>query len=96
MSQIYINLPVRDLTASTAFYEVIGFTKNPQFSNETGSGMVYDENLTVMLLTHEFTKNFLPSDREIANSHKTCEVLNALQFDSKEAVDSFVQKALDA
>jgi predicted lactoylglutathione lyase len=56
MSQIYINLPVADLAAATAFYEAIGFTKNEQFSDSNGSGMMYDDNLTVMLLTHEFTK----------------------------------------
>lgn len=75
MSQIYINLPVADLAAATAFYEAIGFTKNEQFSDSNGSGMMYDDNLTVMLLTHEFTKWFLPAGRGVADAHTTCQVL---------------------
>ena len=96
MSKMYINLPVADLAKATAFYEAIGFSKNPQFSNESGSGMEYDDNLVVMLLTHAFTKTFLPAGREVADAHKTCEVLNALEFDSKEAVDAFFDKAIAA
>lgn len=96
MSSIYINLTTADLPKATAFYEAIGFTKNTQFSNADASGMVYDDNLSVMLLTHTFAKTFLPPHKTIADSHATCEVLNALQLDSKDAVNAFVQKALDA
>jgi uncharacterized protein len=53
MASIYINLPVSDLAASTAFYQALGFIKNDQFSNDKASGLEYD-GLTVMLLTHEF------------------------------------------
>ncbi len=93
---VYINLPVKDLVAATAFYEAMWFTKNVQFSGDTASAMVYNESLSVMLLTHEFIKSFLPAHKTIADSHATCEVLNALQCDSKETVDVLVQKALDA
>lgn len=96
MSQIYINLPVTDLTKATAFYEAIGFTKNEQFSDANASGLDYDANLKVMLLTHDFTKKFLPSDKLVADSHKTCQVLNALQFDTKSQVDDFFDKAIAA
>lgn len=96
MSQIYINLPVADLVAATAFYQALGFIKNEQFSDSNGSGMVYDENLTVMLLTHEFTKWFLPAWREVADAHATCQVLNALQLDSRESVDAFFDKVIAA
>jgi len=96
MVNIYINLPVADLPKATAFYEAIGFTKNPDFSDENASGMVYDETLSVMLLTHEFTKKFLPAHKHVADSHTTCEVLNAVQLDTKEAVDAFYEKAIAA
>lgn len=96
MSHIFINLPVTDLDKAIGFYEAIGFKKNPQFSNEQGAAVAYDDNLVVMLLTHGFAQSFLPSHKTVADSHKTCEVLNALQFDNKEAVDSFVDKALAA
>lgn len=93
--KIFINLPVTDLTKSTAFYKAIGFTQNMQFSDENASGMVFDENIYVMLLTHAFAKTFLPH-KDIADSKKTCEVLNALSCDSREAVDTFVDTAVAA
>lgn len=93
--KIFINLPVTDLTKATGFYKAIGFTQNMQFSNEDASGMVFDENIHVMLLTHTFAKTFLPH-KEIADSKKTCEVLNAIQFDSKEEVNTFVDTAVAA
>lgn len=96
MSRMYINLSVSDLAKATAFYQAIWFTQNMQFSDEKASGMVYDDNLSVMLLTHGFMKWFLPQGKVIANSKETCEVLNALQFDSKEEVDGFFDKAIQA
>lgn len=96
MAQIYINLPVADLSKATTFYEALWFIKNPAFSNDDASAMVYDETLSVMLLSYEFTKNFLPAWKTIADSKKTCEVLNALQFESREVVDEFFNKAISA
>lgn len=93
--KIFINLPVTDLAKSTAFYKTIGFAQNMQFSNQDASGMAFDDTIHVMLLTHGFAKTFLPH-KEIADSQKTCEVLNALSFDSREAVDNFVATALAA
>jgi uncharacterized protein len=65
-------------------------------SNADASGMVYDDNLHVMLLTHAFTKTFLPVHKTISDSHITCEVLNAMELDSKENVDVLLKKAIDA
>lgn len=58
--------------------------------------MVYDETLSVMLLTHNFMKTFLPTQKKVANSHQSSEVLIALQVPTKEAVDAFYEKALAA
>jgi hypothetical protein len=96
MSAIYINLPVQDLSKATAFYEALGFFKNPDFSDENASGMVYDENLRVMLLTHAFMNKFLPTHKTIADTSKTCAVLNALECDSKSKVDELAEKAIAA
>jgi predicted lactoylglutathione lyase len=96
MSKIFINLPVSDVSKATAFYQALGFTQNMDFSNSDASAMVYDDNLSVMLLSHEFTRNFLPVHKTVADSHKTCEVLNALQFESRAAVDEFFNKAITA
>ena len=95
MAKLYINLPVENLPQATAFYEALGFTKNTDFSNDDASAMVWDENLSVMLLTHGFCGNFL-GNKKIANAHETTEVLNALEFNSREAVDTFFEKAIQA
>lgn len=95
MSKLYINLHVLDLPKATAFYEAIGFTKNTDFSNENASAMTWDDNLSVMLLTHGFFQNFLGT-KTISHSLTSTEVLNALQFDSREAVDTFFNKAITA
>jgi uncharacterized protein len=96
MAQLYINLPVADLTRATTFYEAIGFTKNPDFSNEDAAAMVYDDTLSVMLLTHGFYTRFLPPHKKIADTYTTTAVLNALELDSREAVDIFFDKAITA
>lgn len=95
MAKLYINLPVIDLPRATAFYEAIGFTKNSDFSNEDASAMVWDDTLSVMLLTPGFCTNFL-GKKTISDAHATTEVLNALQFDSHEEVDNFFNKAIAA
>lgn len=55
--------------------------------------MIWDDTLSVMLLTHGFYKNFLGS-KSISDAHTTTEVLNALQLDSREAVNVFFDKAI--
>lgn len=95
MAQLFINLPVVDLTKATAFYEALGFRRNSEFSNESASAMVYDTTLSVMLLTHGFCASFL-GEKIISNAHTTTEVLNALQLDSREEVDMFFNKAITA
>lgn len=88
--QIYVNLPVADVARSTAFYEAIGFTKNPQFSDETTTGLVLGENIFAMIMTHEklqsFTKNTVATDG--------VRVINALGAESREEVDRIADAAL--
>lgn len=90
--QIFVNLPVRNLAASTTFYEKLGFTKNPMFSDEKASSMQWSDEIIVMLLSREFYKPFL-KDREIADTKTTNSVLLALTLDSKEAVQQFADTA---
>lgn len=65
-------------------------------SGDDASGMLYGDNLYVMLLTHDFMKKFLPASKTIADSKQTCQVLNALEMDNKEAVDALFDKAIAA
>ncbi len=96
MSRIYINLPVTDLPKSIEFYKALWFTQVAEMSGDEATGMMYWETLYVMLLTHDFMKRFLPASKTIANSKQTCQVLNALEMDSKEAVDALFDKAIAA
>lgn len=90
--QIYVNIPVKDLAKATAFYEALGFTKSPDFSDENASGMQWSDEIFVMLLTHDFYKKFIKG-KEIADTSRTSGVLLALSLDSKEAVQEFADKA---
>jgi uncharacterized protein len=90
--QIYVNLPVSDLDRATAFYEALGFTKNLTFSNEKASGMMWSDEIIVMLVTHDFYKLFL-RDKEIADTSKTSGVLLAISLESKEEVQKFAETA---
>jgi predicted lactoylglutathione lyase len=94
MQMIFVNLPVADLDAAKAFYEAIGFTNNPQFTDETAACMVLSEAIHVMLLTHAKFAQFTP--RPIADAHRSTEVLICLSRDSRAAVDSIAELALAA
>jgi predicted lactoylglutathione lyase len=87
---IFINLPVTDLPASMTFYEALGFTNNPHFTDETAACMVWSEAINVMLLTHDKWRTF--TDRPIPPSTSS-EVSLALSMDSREAVDAMVEAA---
>lgn len=89
---IFVNLPVEDLGRATAFYEAIGATRNPQFSDDTGSCMVLSDTIHVMLLTHPKFAQFTP--KKIADAHATSEVLLCISEDSREGVDAISEKAL--
>lgn len=91
---IFVNLPVADLQRGCAFYEAIGATRNPQFSDETGACMVLSDTIHVMLLTHDKFRQFTP--RAIADARETIEVLNCLSVESREAVDDFAARAAAA
>ena len=82
---IFVNLPVTDLAASMKFYEAIGFTNNPQFTDATAACMVLSEAIHVMLLTHDKWNSF--TTRPICPSTSS-EVSLALALDDRDAVDA--------
>ncbi len=93
-TKIFVNLPVSDLNRSKEFYTGIGFTINPQFSDDTAACVVISEDIYAMILTHEKFRQFTP--KQIADSTTTSEVLTALSFESKEKVDEVFGKALQS
>jgi predicted lactoylglutathione lyase len=88
---IFINLPVRDLPRSIAFYEALGAQKNEQFTDHTAACMVFSETIHVMLLTHEKFSQFTP--KKIADAKSTTEVLICMSADSRDAVDDMTARA---
>ena len=91
---IFVNLPVADLPASVAFYEAVGAAKNPQFSDDTGACMVFSDTIHVMLLTHDKFRQF--TRLEIADAHRTSQVLLCITEESRAGVDEITDKALAA
>lgn len=92
INQIYVNLPVADVARSTAFYEALGFTKNPDFSDENTSCIVFGENIFAMIMTKEKLQGFTRYD--VADGG--VRVINALGADSREGVDRVADAALAA
>lgn len=90
--QIYVNLPVKNLQASIAFFTKLGFTFNAQYTDETATCMIISDTIFAMLLTHEKFKSFIQT--EIADAKKVTEVINCLSIESRAAVDDMVQKAV--
>src|SRR5437763_1687663 len=92
--KMFVNLPVKDLKKSMEFFKQLGFTFNPQFTNDKGACMIISEENYSMLVSHEFFKTFTP--KPIADATKTSEVLIAISCDSRQAVDDLVKKAVEA
>ena len=92
--QIFINLPVSDLARSTEFYTALGFTNNPQFSDETGKCMVWSESIYVMLLSHEKFSSF--TSKPIADTKTNIAGLFSLSMENVEAVNKIMDAGLKA
>ena len=93
-NQIFVNLPINDMQKSQAFFKGLGFSFNPQFTNDQGACMVVSENIYVMLLVKDFFQTF--TGKPVADATKTTEVLIALSCDSRAEVDEQVKRALAA
>lgn len=95
MSQkIFVNLPVRDLAKSMAFFRALGYDFNPQFTDETAACMVVSEDIYTMLLTHVKFQEF--TTKLIGDGHQSSEVIVCLSCDSRQEVDDIMNKALAA
>jgi predicted lactoylglutathione lyase len=92
--QIFVNLPVRDLARSRAFFSSLGFDFNPQFSNEDAACMIIGENIFAMLLVERFFQGF--TSKPVADARESTEVLTCLSCESREQVDALVARALAA
>jgi predicted lactoylglutathione lyase len=94
ISNIFVNLPVKDLEKSKAFFEAIGGKINQQFTDETASSVVLGGNIFCMLLTHAKFKEFCT--KEIVDARRSAEVLIALGVESRDEVNWIVDAAVKA
>jgi hypothetical protein len=93
-TQIFVNLPVKNLDQSIAFFTKLGYTFNPQFTDENATCMIVSENIYVMLLVEDFFKSF--TKKEIPDTATNAQVIIALSSESREQVDEWVHKAVAA
>ena len=93
-TQIFVNLPVKDLDKSVEFFTKLGYSFNPQFTNEDATMMIVEENISVMLLVEKIFRTF--TSKETSDATKSTEVIVSLSADSREKVDEMVNKAIDA
>jgi len=91
---IFVNLPVKDLPASIAFYEAVGALRNNDFADDSAQMISFSDTIHAMLLTHERFSGFTP--RRIPDAHETAQVLLALSEVGRADVDATVEKALAA
>jgi len=91
---IFVDLPVKNLDKSIEFFTRLGYTFNPQFTDETATCMNISDDIFVMLLTEAKFKTFTP--KAICDATKSTEVLVCLSCESREQVDEMVRKAIAA
>jgi len=93
-SQIFINLPVKDLEKSFDFYTKMGFANNPQFSDDSAKCMVFSEEILVMLLTHDRFKTFIT--KPIADVSKATAALLSISVENLQKVNEIADNAVAA
>jgi predicted lactoylglutathione lyase len=82
---IFVNLPVRDLAKSIAFYGALGGQVNPQFSDDSAKCVMLSDAIGLMLLTHDRYRQF--TQRTIGDARRESQALIALSVDTRDAVD---------
>ncbi len=93
-TQIFVNLPIKDLDRSVEFFTKLGFTFNAEFTNEKATCMIVGENIYAMLLVENFFQTF--TGKPVADATKSTEVINCIALASQEAVDKMVADAVKA
>ena len=94
ITNIFVNLPVKDLNNTVEFFTKLGFTFNPQFTDENATCMIVGKDIFVMLLVEKFFKTF--TKKEISDTTKNTEAIVALSAQSREEVDQMMEKVLGA
>ena len=91
-TSIFVNIPVKDLEKSKSFYTALGYSINPDYTNENAACVVISDVIYLMILVEPFFKTF--TRKELADATKTTEAIICISVDSREAVDTMVKNAL--
>ena len=94
ITKLFVNLPIKDLNKTVEFFTKLGFTFNPQFTDENSTCMIVSNDIFVMLLVEKFFKTF--TKKEISDVSKNTEVIVALSTQSREEVDQMMEKVIGA
>ena len=94
ITKLFVNLPVKDLNKTVKFFTKLGFTSNPEFTDENATCMIVGNDNFVMLLVEKFFKTF--TKKEISDVSKNTEVIVALSTQSREEVDQMMEKVIGA
>jgi len=94
ITKLFVNLPVKDLNKTVKFFTKLGFTSNPEFTDENATCMIVGNDNFVMLLVEKFFKTF--TKKEISDVSKNTEVIVALSTQSREEVDQMMEKVVGA
>lgn len=92
--KIFINLPVKDLTRSTAFFTCLGFTFDPKFTDGNAACLAISDSISVMLVTESVFQTL--TKKAIVDAHKATGSIMCLMMDSREQIDQMMVKALAA
>lgn len=92
--QIFINLAVADLQKSMDFYTALGFSNNPQFSDDSAKCMVWSENIFVMLLNHDKFSTF--TTKQIADTKSKIAGLFSISLESIDEVHTLMSNGIKA
>lgn len=93
-TQIFVNLPVKDLNRSVEFFTKLGFSFNPQFTDENATCMVVSDTIFVMLLVEKYFATFTPN--EVCDATKQTEAIICLSSESRAKLDEMVRTAVEA
>ena len=92
--QIFVNLPIKDLGRSGQFFKKLGFTFNPQFTDENATCMIISDDIFAMLLVEKFFSTF--TSKQIADASENTEVIIAISAESRGKVDEMIANAVQA
>jgi uncharacterized protein len=90
---MFVNLPVRDLARSVAFFTTLGFAFNASFSDERATCMVVSDSACVMLLVRPYFATFTTKD--VVDAGAGTAVILTVSAATRAEVDALADRALE-